>query len=247
MTISHFPFKQLFQKHASYTFAAQAIRLLSCFAFVVACVHSSVAQQARVAPEDDMQSWNEVQLTIPVNKRLDLVLNGIVRFGDDVSEFVYERAGVALGFKAGKYLTLTPSYSYIATQQPETRRKGYENRPGFAAMIRLPQLEKVTITDRNLVERRIFNSRPDTTSYRNRMHAERPFSLGSLGAVRLFIADEVFYDTTPRAWTRNRFTIGGGRALNKNSALEIYYLRQNDKRSRPGDLHVIGTTLRFRL
>lgn len=28
---------------------------------------------------------------------------------------------------------------------------------------------------------------------------------------------------------------------------ELYYLRQNDGRSRPGDLHVIGSVLRIRL
>jgi len=46
---------------------------------------------------------------------------------------------------------------------------------------------------------------------------------------------------------RNRFAIGASKVFNKHFTEEFFYLRQNDGVSIPGDLNVIGTTLRFRL
>lgn len=47
-------------------------------------------------------------------------------------------------------------------------------------------------------------------------------------------------------WVRNRFSVGGSRAINKRLAFDLYYMRQNDGRARPGDLNIIGTVLRVR-
>jgi hypothetical protein len=40
--------------------------------------------------------------------------------------------------------------------------------------------------------------------------------------------------------------MGAGRDLGGGIWLDLYYLRQNDGRARPGDLHVVGTALRIR-
>jgi hypothetical protein len=63
----------------------------------------------------------------------------------------------------------------------------------------------------------------------------------------LFIGDEVFYDWSIDRWVRNRFATGGTKVFNKHFTQDIYYLRQNDGVSIPGDLNVIGTILRVKL
>jgi hypothetical protein len=63
----------------------------------------------------------------------------------------------------------------------------------------------------------------------------------------LYIADEVFYDWSLDRWVRNRFIVGGTKVLNKHLTQDVYYLRQNDGVSVPGDMNVIGTTLRVKL
>jgi hypothetical protein len=52
-----------------------------------------------------------------------------------------------------------------------------------------------------------------------------------------------------KAWTRNRFLAGFRKQINASSTADFYYLRQNDGRARalPGDFHVIGVSLAFRL
>jgi hypothetical protein len=63
----------------------------------------------------------------------------------------------------------------------------------------------------------------------------------------LFVGDEVFYDWSIDRWVRNRFSVGGSKVFNKRFTQDVYYLRQNDGVSIPGDLNVIGTILRIKL
>jgi hypothetical protein len=201
------------------------------------------AQAARPAPEEDTQMWHDVQAAVALNKEVDFNLYGTVRFGRDVSHLVDRRVGVGFTFKLGKYLTLAPWYLNSATR-PSEGRKGNENRLNFAATVRFPAGD-FTLSDRSLFERRLrfpLNS----TRYRNRFQIEHGVKPGSV-QLTLFASDEVFYDWSVDDWVRNRFSAGVSRRFNKYLTTDLYYMRQNDGRGRPGDLHVIGLTYRLRL
>ena len=221
-------------------------RFVFCFALAICCASLAAAQNTPVAPQDDTQNWNEQVLSIPLDKRVNLLVTGQLRIGDRLRDFTDEFTGASLSFAANRYLTLTPGYTYVASQQPVTRRRRYEHRLLFTATVRLPSFKRITISDRNQVERRRFNSLPDTTRYRNRLQVERPFDIKGFD-MRIFLWNEIFYDSGARAWSRNRFAVGGSRDLNKHATLDLFYQRQSDGRSRPGDIHVIGTALRLRL
>jgi hypothetical protein len=107
-------------------------------------------------------------------------------------------------------------------------------------------VDKFRLSDRNLFERRIRRPGINSWRYRNRLQVEHPVGRAKL-ALSLFVADEVFYDWSLKRWPRNRFTAGVSKVLNKHFTQDIYYLRQNDGVSVPGDLHVVGTTLRVKL
>ena len=62
-----------------------------------------------------------------------------------------------------------------------------------------------------------------------------------------FVADEVWYVGDASAWTRNRLSVGVIKEFNSRFTAELFYLRQNDGRARPGNLNVIGTLLRVKL
>jgi len=200
----------------------------------------------QTAPLEDTQNWNDVQLTIPLNRQFDFLINGQFRIGNNLTEFVDERSGFGISYKPNKYLTLTPSYLYVAMQQSATRRRLHEHRPGFTLFIRLPKLKGFTITDRNLIERRLRAFASNSVRNRNRIQVEHPVTLRDL-KFNVFVSDEVFYDSSLRAFSRNRFNVGASKALNKNLTGELYFMRQSDGRARPGGINVIGTALRFRL
>jgi len=197
-----------------------------------------------ILDQTDNQQWTDVQLAVPVTTQFDFNLLGTLRFGRDISHTIDERVGAGFTFRVNKYVSLSPNYVHIG-MQPFAGRRIWENRLTLPVTLRF-NLGDFRLSDRNQVEWRLRNSGTKSTRYRNRFQVEHPIGPDDL-ALSLFVADEVFYDWTVNAWVRNRFSVSGSKVFNKHFTQEIYYLRQNDSFSVPGDLHVIGTTLRFRL
>src|SRR6267142_3819034 len=164
-----------------------------------------VSGQANLPSQSDTQSWNDVNFSVALSKTFDFTVLGTLRLGRNLSRPVDERIGAAFSYKAGKYLTFTPSYLHIGTQ-PFRGRKVWENRLSFASTVRFP-VGHFTLSDRNLFERRLRHPGGDSTRYRNKLQIERP--VGPLKMkLALYVADEVFYDWSFNAWVRNRFTVG---------------------------------------
>jgi hypothetical protein len=212
--------------------------------FVVTGSLSSGAQAQSTGPvRGDTQVWSEVQIAVPLSKQVDFLMIGTVRLGRHVHRPVDQRLGAGFSYKAGEYLTLAPTYSYIRAQ-PTRGRNQSEDRLILAATVNAPA-GKFTLIDRSAFERRYRHQQGVSTRYRNRFQIQHPFKLGDT-QLNWFIADEVFYDWSFNEWSRNRFTIGVSRKFNQHLTTDLYYLRQNDGHSSPGDIHVIGTTFRFR-
>jgi hypothetical protein len=179
-----------------------------------------------------------------VTKNFDFNILGTLRLGRDISRPVDERVGAGFTWKIGKYWQVSPNYLHIG-MQPFRGRKVWENRLSLPVTLRF-NVDKFRLSDRNLIERRLRNSGARSTRYRNRFQVEHPVGDKEWN-LSLYVADEVFYDWSIDRWVRNRFTIGASKVFNKHFTEDFYYLRQNDGVSVPGDLNVIGTTLRFRL
>jgi hypothetical protein len=191
---------------------------------------------------NDNQFWGAVQVSAPVRKKVDLVLGGTLRLGDDLSRLVYERGSAGLLFKLGEHVTLAPIYGYIATQvvpQLDVR----ENRFSLDTAVSFP-LERFTFTDHNILDRR-FVGPTHFSRYRNMLQISRVVKLREV-TLLLFVADEIAYEWRVDALTRNRFSIGGGKSLSKKVSIDLFYLRQNGAYARPRDINAIGTTLRIR-
>ncbi|MFN7945934.1 MAG: DUF2490 domain-containing protein [Blastocatellia bacterium] len=204
----------------------------------------TITALAQTPPRNDTQFWNETQLAVPVSKKTDLVLTGGLRFGREISRPVDERIGAGIAFKPNRHFTIQPHYLYVA-QQPFAGRKVFEHRLNLEATVRVFP-GRFTIADRNRIERRVRHSSRDFTVYRNRLQIDHPARLGNF-KFKPFVASEVFYDSSASTWTRNRFSVGIIREFSSRFTGEFFYLRQNDGRARPGNLHVIGTVFRIRL
>lgn len=220
-----------------------AVMLAMALVFTSSAALSVSAQGSAPPFKEDTQQWNDVQVSVPLNKEIDFSLTSTLRFGRNVTHLVERRVGIAFSFKVGKYLTLAPSYTNIV-MRPTANRKVDENRLSFAATVGVP-FGKFNLSDRNTFERRI-RTPLNSTRYRNRLQLDHPVKFGKT-FVQLFVSDEVFYDWGVDVWVRNRFTIGMTRRFNKYFTGDFYYMRQTDGRSRPGDLNVIGVTYRIRL
>ncbi len=203
----------------------------------------SRAQQI-VLPHADNQSWSDVQLAVPLNKKTELVFLGVLRIGRDFSHPVNERVGVGVSRKIGKYLTVFPFYQHIASQ-PTSITHSTEERITLETTGKFP-LGRFVLSDRNRLEFHFRTPRLHFNEYRNRLQIAHPIKIDHF-EVEGFVADEIFYDSVLERWFRNRFSIGVGKKINRHFTLELYYLRQNDGFARPGDINALGSAFKFRL
>src|SRR6267378_5036082 len=174
---------------------------------------TAVSGQSNPPSQSDTQIWNDVQFSVALSKAFDFTLLGTLRLGRNVSRPVDERIGASFSYKAGKYLTFTPSYLHIG-MQPFKGRKVWENRLSFATTVRFP-VGHFTLSDRNLFERRWRHPGGDSTRYRNKLQIEHAVGSPKM-KLSLYVADEVFYDWSFDAWVRNRFTVGVSKVFNKH-------------------------------
>jgi hypothetical protein len=220
------------------------LRYLGCGGVVLFVASIALAQTSPPPPRDDFQLWNDLWLITPLNKKADLIVSGTIRFGGNVSQLIDERIGVSFNIRANKFLTLTPTWLYLA-QQPVARPAVYENRLNFAATVSVP-LGKFVLSDRHQFERRLLHSRNDTTRYRNRVQLERPLTWGGV-KFQPYASYEIFYDWGAHAWTRHRFITGASKPLSKHLTADIYYLHQQDGFVSRGNWRTLGMLLKIRL
>lgn len=208
-----------------------------------------VFAQTTAPPREDQQFWNETQFIKSLTKNKDLIVIGVLRIGRDWQRPVDERIGTGVAFKLNKYLMLQPTYFYV-DQQPYAGFRIREHRLILNATGKA-SLGGLTFTDRNLLERRVRHTTRDFTVYRNRLQVDYPIQIGSF-KFKPFLADEVWYSTQTvgteqLGWFRNRISIGIIKQINDRFNAEFFYLRQDDGKARPGNIHALGTLFRIYL
>ena len=204
---------------------------------------AQVTAQSRV-PESDNQSWNDLQITIPMAKKVDFTTQLTLRLGDNVTQTADQRWGIGFVFKPNKYLSFNPFYFHREARPPNGGHES-EDRATLGATVRIPA-GKFTISNRNWFERRWRTPQVSAWRYRNRVQVEHPFQINKK-KFTWFVSDEVFYDWSLHVWPRNRLSGGVSHPFNKHLTLELYYTRQNDSHTRPGDLNIIWSAWRVKL
>jgi len=206
---------------------------------------STIASGQSQAPlKSDTQFWNDTQLTVPMNKQVDFVLTLTTRTRRNITVLADERWGVGWVIKVNKYLSFNPFYFHREADPPHLRHER-EERLTLGATLRFP-VKKFTLVERNWFEHRWRSPQINAWRYRNRIQLEHPFTLNKTKFTG-YVADEVFYDWSVHDWVRNRFTVGANHAFNKHFTLDLYIMRQNDGRTKPGDINVLGSQLRFKM
>lgn len=224
--------------------------VLSIFFSVLFLTAITAAQTA--PPIRELQSWNDVQLSIPILKskgkkadKINLLLQGTLRFGDYMRRFSDERIGFGLEFKVRPFLTFTPSYLYRAAQ-PYGTKKEMEHRIRLEATLE-KKFPQASLRSRSRVEYRIRGSSPDSTRFRNRFTLSVPVKRNKKELFSPFVSDEPFYDFSKKAWTRNEFSVGISKKMSPTFTVDVYYLLQLNKTTVLKEVHAIGTSFKFRI
>ena len=223
--------------------AGRALQKL-LFVTLMCVVAPALALGQGAPPRDDTQVWNETQLVVPLGSKVDLGILQVTRLGFNDGFRSDLRTGIGVQFKLNKYYSIQPTYLYQYVRAGEGRR-GYAHRLYVDSNVEVP-FEKLALTGRIRTERIVRHSRPDAWNFRFRLGVEVPVKVED-HEITLFANDEVYYDTGPRAWTRNRFIAGVSKSFNERFTADVFYLHQNDGFATPGNLKTFGTSFKIRL
>lgn len=213
---------------------------------------STLARSQTVQANPAFQSWNEVQLILPLMTgkdaraksfdRLTLTLNGIMRFGRKPVEAIDDRAGATFDHRINKYLFLTTGVLYRKDELVIDRRR-YETR--FDAGATLAKTWRgFVFRDRNLYEHRFRNSRADLDLYRQKIQVSYPVKRGDRELFAPFISEEGYYDLRLHGWIQNEFFAGVSRKISPKTSIDVSYIRADGT---PVDVNGISFSLRIRL
>ena len=197
-----------------------------------------------IADDEDNQSWNDIQLTVPMNKAFDFYTAITARFGKNVSRLSDQRFAVGFAWKPTKSLSIMPFYWAIEARNARGKFQR-EHRLNLRATYRFP-FKSFGLLHRSTYEYRMrapFN----TWRYRAAVQFEKDLPEKFIPRAKFFVGDEVFYDSATGRFSRNRFQIGISRNLNKILTVDAAYMRQNDGFSHPGDLNTLWVVWRVKL
>jgi hypothetical protein len=222
--------------------------LISLFSFFLFS-HTALSQTS--LPEK-FQSWNEVQLIVPLARKKDskgktvdrvtATFSGILRIGRKNWDFLDNRYGVTLDFRVNKFLSLMTATLYRKDELVVNRRN-YETRLDFG-FVATKTWKKITFKDRNMYEHRFRNSRSDTNLYRNRLNISYPIKHKEKEIFSPFISEEGYLDLKTKKWVQNEFYAGITRKLTPKISLDLAYVR-ND--SSPTNVNGFSTSLKIKL
>lgn len=213
-----------------------------CLLILILLGCSSIFAAAQTVDSDDTLSWNDIIATVPINKHFDFFVQGTFRFGKDISRLNEYRAVVGFVYKPNKTWAFQPSYLNVHARNSRGIFQ-LENRLAFRVSYHFP-FKKFDLYHRSLFERR---QREPRNSWRYRPSLTLEKSINKIiPDTKVFVTEEVFYDSIAGKFSRNRISAGIIKTFNKHFALDVYYLRQNDGVTRPGDLHVIGTNWKYK-
>ena len=202
------------------------------------------ANAQTITDDEDFQSWNDVQLTVPMTEQFDFYTSVTMRFGKNVSRLNDGRFAIGFVWKPTKSFSVQPFYWYIRARNSRSQFR-IEHRLNLRATYRFP-FKKFGLIHRSTFEYRMRSS-GNTWRYRPALTFEKDIPKKFIPKAKFFVTEEVFYDSGLNKFSRNRLTIGINKTINKKLSLDIYYMRQNDGFSHPGDLNVIGTSWKIKL
>ena len=190
------------------------------------------------AQDHAAQTWHELELQRPLGEKQHLETNGQVRFGGAFRDLLEGRAGLGLTFEPTAYLRVSPGYVLIK-EWADADARTLTHRVRLDGTLRR-KLFGLELTNRHRLEQGDVQRR-GSARYRARLQLERTLTLRGR-SIAPFVADEVIYEWTKGAWTRNRFVAGVGFPLGPLRKAEIYYILQHDLDVARPARHVAGMT-----
>ncbi|MGH9947461.1 MAG: DUF2490 domain-containing protein, partial [Pyrinomonadaceae bacterium] len=228
--------------------------LLSTLVCVVIYLCITSAAKAQTFDDHDFELRNDNTFVIPLlsstsgskkKDRLNLLIGQTNRIGCDGFYLNDERIGAGFDVILNKYLSFSPTYLYRASRSNRFRWD-YEHRIRFDATVG-KSWNRFGIKNRNRIERRIRNSRSDSTRYRNRTTVNFPISSHDKKVFDIYSSIEPFYDFNADQWTVYEFAAGLSRKFDSHISGEFFYFHRGNLQANQTRIDAVGVNLKIRI
>ncbi len=219
------------------------IFLLSALFLFCSILAKAQANQL-ITDDEDIQSWNDLQQTVPMTKHFDFYTALTLHFSKNVTRLNDERYAIGFVYKPTKSLSIQPFYWYINARNSRSQFR-HEDRLNLRVGYRFP-FKKFGLSHRSAFEYRMRSPR-NSWRWRPGFTFDKDIPKNILPKAKFFVSDEVFYDSILKKFSRNRFSVGITKTLSKKLSVDVYYMRQNDGYTHPGDLNVLWTSWKVKL
>src|SRR5436190_8249495 len=146
------------------------------------------AHAQTLQPQDDTQSWNDLLITVPLNKHFEF-LGGITgRFGSDISQLNDARFGAGINWKVTKSITILPFYWNIHMRNALNQFRT-EHRYSVRVSYKFP-FKSFGLTHRSTYEYR--GRSVNSCRYRGGMLIEKDLPKTWIKGAKFLLGDEVF-------------------------------------------------------
>jgi len=189
----------------------------------------------------DTGLWNDVQLTKPINKHLDVV--GGIRFDTkkDTSRFAEQRLYFGVNLKRGNF-AVQPT---LVVLRNFARVPYFEYRPQVLVSYKIKADKTITITPKVRAEYHFKQGIKNDWRVVPIITIEKKLNK----KYSLFNTDEFWVSNNGNdvAQFRKRLFFGVTRSVNKSLAIDFFYLYQRDEQVSPKNHHKLGLTWKVRL
>ncbi|MBK9152698.1 MAG: DUF2490 domain-containing protein [Chloracidobacterium sp.] len=198
----------------------------------------------QVTNEPEVQSWNDLQVSVPITKSLDLITMATVQFGQRLTNVDNVRYSVGVRKDFSDNISVLPFVTFISDRNVLGRFR-YEYRYSLMAQVK-NEFRGFGIAHRSRFEYR-FRPGRNTWRYRPSIIIEKNLPEKLVKGMKVYVIEEPFYDSASGRFSRNRISAGFNKALSRKLSFDVYYLYQGDNFSRSSSTKVIGTAMKVTL
>ena len=212
------------------------------FVFAFCMVGGSAVAQT-LPPLRDAQLWSRAQFSYYLRPDFDIRFRGSLRYGNNMSQLTEAIAGASFAYYLRPYLSFGSGFLYKKGVKSLT---GYSREERWYAEASFAQcLDQFQFSNRARSEVRWVDGRR-WERYRDRVQVRRR-NLIPQAHLSPYLSWEDLYYTKYDEWNRKEYTAGIQVRLASRERLRLFYRYQDDPRSRPHDINIMGITLHVRV
>ena len=216
---------------------------MACLFVLAFCIAGGSAEAQTVRPLRDAQLWSRARLKYYPRPDFDVRFRGSLRFGNNLSQLAEEITGASVAYHAKPYVSFGAGYLYKGGVKSLT---GYSRENRWYAEASVAQcLHHFQFSNRARSEVRWVDG-ARWERYRDRVQVRRRNLMPQVH-LSPYLSWEDLYYTKFDEWNRKRYTAGIQVRLANRERLKLFYRYQDDLRSRPHDINIMGVTLHVRI